>query len=142
MSGIKFQKKVNYVIYDYVILGSRRFRNKANEIGQRIISNGFDVKLINESAPRIETNGIDVLKELKTKYQKQHFDAIRQCKHGVILCNFDGYIGLNTKAELIYANAYNIPIFAVEPVKSQEEEIRILNIQQFNLFMIRKNQLC
>ena len=90
----------------------------------------------------IESDGIEILKELKTKYQKQHFDAIRQCKHGVILCNFDGYIGLNTKAELIYANAYNIPIFAVEPVKSQEEEIRILNIQQFNLFMIRKNQLC
>ena len=130
------------MVYDYVILGSRRYRDKANEIGKRIINIGFCVKLINESAPRIESDGIDILKELKTKYQKQHFDAIRQCKHGVILCNFDGYIGLNTKAELIYANAYNIPIFAVEPVKSQEEEIRILNIQQFNLSMIRKNQLC
>jgi hypothetical protein len=132
---------VNYVIYDYVILGSRRFRTKANEIGKRIISNGFDVKLINESAPRIETDGIEVLREFKTKYQKQHFEAIRLCKQGVILCNFDGYIGLNTKAELIFANAYNIPIFAIEPVKSQEEEIRILNIQLLNLSEICKNQL-
>ncbi len=134
-------KKVNYVIYDYVILGSRRFRDKANEIGQRIISNGFDVKLINESAPRIETDGIDVLRELKTKYQKQHFEAIRTCKQGVILCNFNNYIGLNTKAELIFANAYDIPIFAIEPVESQEEEIRILNIQLLKLSEICKNQL-
>ena len=129
------------MVYDFVILGSRRFRDKANHIGKRIINTGFDVKLINESAPRIETDGIDVLRELKTKYQKQHFEAIRHCTRGVILCNFDGYIGLNTKAELIFANAYGIPIFAVEPLKSQEEEIRILNIQQLNLSKICKNQL-
>jgi hypothetical protein len=136
----QISKKVNYVIYDYVILGSRRFRDKANEIGQRIISTGFDVKLINESAPRIETDGIDVLRELKTKYQKQHL-AIRTCKQGVILCNFNNYIGLNTKAELIFANAYNIPRFAIEPVESQEEEIRILNIQLLKLSEMCKNQL-
>lgn len=124
--------------YDYVILGSRKFRDKANEIGQRIISYGFDVKLINESAPRIETDGIQVLRELKTKYQKQHFEAIRRCKYGVILCNFNGYIGLNTKAELIFANAYNIPIFAIESVKSKEEELRILNIQLLDLTKMAK----
>jgi hypothetical protein len=126
------------MIYDYVILGSRRFRDKANEIGQKIRLKGFKVKLINESAPRIETNGIEILRKLKTQYQKQHFEAIKRCKKGVILCNFNGYIGLNTKAELILANAYNIPIFAIEPVKSQEEEIRILNIQLFNLSEISK----
>ena len=129
------------MVYDYVILGSRRFRDKATDIGQRLIYSNFDVKLINESAPRVETHGIDVLREIKTKYQKQHFDAIRRCRRGVILCNFDGYIGLNTKAELIFANAYGIPILAVEPVKSQEEEIRILNIQPLNLSKICKNQL-
>lgn len=129
------------MVYDYVILGSRRFRDRANDIGQRLIYSGFDVKLINESAPRIETDGIEILRVLKTKYQKQHFEAIRQCTRGVILCNFDGYIGLNTKAELIFANAYGIPIFAVEAVKSQEEEIRILNIQPLNLSRICKNQL-
>jgi hypothetical protein len=96
--------------------------------------------LINESAPRIETDGVDVLRELKTKYQKQHFEAIRTCKQGV-LCNFNNYIGLNTKAELIFANAYNIPIFAIEPVESKEEEIRILNIQLLKLSEICKNQL-
>lgn len=117
------------MIYDFVILGSRRFRDKANDIGKRIISRGFDVKLINESAPRIETDGVEILRELKTKYQKQHFEAIRKCNLGVLLCNFNGYIGLNTKAELIFANAYNKPIFSVEPVKSQEEEIQILKIQ-------------
>ena len=126
------------MIYDYVILGSRRFRDKANEIGQRMRSKGFEVKLINESAPRIETDGVKILRELKTQYQKQHFEAIRRCKRGVILCNFNGYVGLNTKVELILANAYNIPIFAIEPVRSQEEEIRILNIQSFNLSEISK----
>ena len=129
------------MVYDYVILGSRRFRDKANEIGQQIVSIGFDVKFINESAPRIENDGIDVLRKLKTKYQKQHFDAIKHCKEGVILCNFNGYIGLNTKAELIFANAYSIPIFAVEPVCSEEEELRILNIQLLNLSKISKKQL-
>ncbi len=124
--------------YDYVILGSRRFRDKANVIGQQMISNGFDVKLISESAPRIETDGIEFLRELKTKYQKQHFEAIKRCKYGVILCNFDGYIGLNTKAELIFANAYNIPIFAIESVTSEEEELRILNIQLLDLSKITK----
>jgi len=128
------------MIYDYVILGSRRYRDKANEIGQRIMDNGFDVKLISESAPRIETDGMDVLRKLKTQYQKQHFEAIRWCNRGVILCNFEGYIGLNTKAELIFANAYDKPIFSIEAVSSQEEEIRILNIQKLNLSkLINKN---
>ena len=115
------------MIYDYVILGSRRYRDRANEIGQQIITKGFDVKLINESAPRIETDGVDVLRKLKTQYQNQHFEAIRWCKRGVILCNFDGYIGLNT-------------IFSVEAVKSQEEEIRILNVERLNLSnLVNKN---
>jgi len=128
------------MIYDYVILGSRRYRDRANEIGQQIITKGFDVKLINESAPRIETDGVDVLRKLKTQYQNQHFEAIRWCKRGVILCNFDGYIGLNTKAELIFANAYDIPIFSVEAVNSQEEEIRILNVERINLSdLVNKN---
>ena len=121
------------MIYDYVILGSRKYRDKANEIGQLIKAKGFHVKFINEAAPRIETDGIDVLRKLKTQYQRQHFEAIRNCKHGVILCNFDGYIGLNTKAELIIANAYEKPIFSFAAVESQEEEIRILNIQRLNL---------
>jgi hypothetical protein len=124
------------MIYDYVILGSRRFRDKANEIGQQMIDRGFDVKLINESAPRIETDGLEILRKLKTQYQRQHFEAIRRCKKGVILCNFNGYIGLNTKAELIFANAYNVAIFAIEPVNSQEEEIQILNIKLFNFLEI------
>ena len=121
------------MIYDYVIVGSRKFMKEANEIGEQIVEKGFQVKLINEPAPRIETDGVDVLRKLKTVYQNQHFEAIRWCKHGVILCNFDGYIGLNTKAELIFANAYDVPIFSVEAVNSQEEEIRILNIERFNL---------
>jgi hypothetical protein len=121
------------MIYDYVILGSRKYRDRANEIGQQIISKGFNVKLINESAPRIETNGVHVLRKLKTQYQKQHFEAIRWCKSGVILCNFDCYLGLNTKAELIFANAYDKPIYAIEDVKSEEEEIRILNIERLYL---------
>ena len=120
------------MIYDYVILGSRRFRDKANEIGQQIKSKGFNVKFISEAAPRIESEGVDVLRKLKTQYQKQHFEAIRWCKHGVILCNFNGYIGLNTKAELIFANAYDVPIFSIERVNSQEEEIRIMNIQKLD----------
>jgi hypothetical protein len=103
-----------------------------------MISKGFDVKLINESAPRIETDGLEILRELKTQYQRQHFEAIRWCKKGVILCNFNGYIGLNTKAELILANAYNVPIFAIEPVNSHEEEIQILNIELFNFYEISK----
>ena len=49
------------------------------------------------------------------------------------------YIGLNTKAELIFANAYNIPIFAIENVESTEEEIRILNIQLLNLSKLKKS---
>ena len=120
------------MIYDYVILGSRRFREKANMIGKQIIDKGFNVKLINESAPRIETEGLAVLRKLKTKYQKQHFEAIRECKRGVILCNFNGYIGLNTKAELIFANAYGIPVLSIEKVNSQEEEIIIMNIQRLD----------
>ena len=121
------------MIYDYVILGSRRYRDRANEVGQLIKDKGFDVKLISEAAPRIETDGVDVLRKLKTQYQKQHIEAIRCCKRGVILCNFNGYFGLNTKAELIIANAYGKPIFSIETVESQEEEIRILNIQRLNL---------
>ena len=123
---------VNYMIYDYVVLGSRRFRDKANKIGQQIMDKGFKVKLISESAPRIETDGVDVLRKLKTQYQKQHFEAIRWCKRGVILCNFNGYIGLNTKAELIFVNAYDIPILSIEKVNSQEEEIKIMNIQRLD----------
>ena len=121
------------MIYDYVILGSRRYRDRANEIGQRIITKGFDVKLINESAPRIETDGVDIVRELKTKYQKEHFEAIRYCKRGIILCNFNGYIGLNTKAEMIFAHAYDIPIFSIGNVNSDEEELEIMNIQRLNV---------
>jgi len=121
------------LIYDYVILGSRKYRDKANIVGQQIIEKGFKVKLINEAAPRIKSDGVAILKKLKTKYQREHFEAIRFCRKGVILCNFEGYIGLNTKAELIYANAYNIPIFSIEEVESDEEEIIILNIQKIDL---------
>lgn len=122
-----------FLVFDFVILGSRKYRIKANNIGNQIAKKGFNVKLINKSAPRIEKEGIDVLRRLKTKYQREHFEAIRWCKKGVILCNFEGYIGLNTKAELIFANAYDVPIFSVEPVKSDKEEIIILNIQKLNL---------
>ena len=124
------------MIYDYVILGSRRFREEANRIGQQIIDKGFKVKLINESAPRIETDGVNILRKLKTKYQKQHFEAIRYCKRGVILCNFKGYIGLNTKAELIYANAFNKQVLSIQNVNSQEEELAILNIQKLDFSRI------
>lgn len=121
------------MVYDYVIVGSRRFRKEANKIGQQIMEKGFQVKLISEPAPRIETDGVDVLKESKTKYQKQHFEAIRCCKRGVVLCNFNGYIGLNTKAEMIFAHAYGVPILSIENVNSDEEELKIMNIQRLNL---------
>jgi hypothetical protein len=121
------------MIYDYVIVGSRKFREEANKIGQQIMEIGFKVKLISEPAPRIETDGADVLRKFKTKYQRQHFEAIRCCKRGIVLCNFNGYIGLNTKAEMIFAHAYNIPIFSLEDVNSDEEELEIMNIQRLNL---------
>jgi len=121
------------MIYDYVIVGSRRFRKEANKIGQQIMEKGFQVKLISEPAPRIETDGVDILKVSKTKYQKQHFEAIRCCKRGVVLCNFNGYIGLNTKAEMIFAHAYGVPILSIENVNSDEEELKIMNIQRLNL---------
>jgi len=121
------------MIYDYVIVGSRKFREEANKIGQQIMEKGFKVKLISEPAPRIETDGADVLRKFKTQYQRQHFRAIRCCKRGIVLCNFNGYIGLNTKAEMIFAHAYNIPIFSLEDVNSDEEELEIMNIQRLNL---------
>ena len=124
---------MNQMIYDYVIVGSRKFRKQANKIGQQIMEKGFQVKLISEPAPRIEVDGIDILRKLKTKYQRQHFEAIRCCKRGIIVCNFNGYIGLNTKAEMIFAHAYDIPIFSIENVKSEEEEFEIMNIQRINL---------
>lgn len=121
------------MIYDYVIVGSRKFKEEANKIGQKIMEKSFKVKLISEPAPRIETDGVDVLRRLKTKYQRQHFEAIRRCKRGIVLCNFNGYIGLNTKAEMIFAHAYGIPIFSLEDVNSDEEELEIMNIQRLNL---------
>lgn len=124
---------MNPMIYDYVIVASRKFRKEANKIGQQIIEKGFQVKLISEPAPRIEVDGMDILRKLKTKYQRQHFDAIRDCKRGIVVCNFNGYIGLNTKAEMIFAHAYDIPIFSIENVKSDEEELEIMNIQRINL---------
>ena len=122
--------------FDFVILGSRRFRNSANNIGKKIEKKGYKVKLINEAAPRIEEDGIDILRKMKTQYQREHFEAIRGCKKGVILCNFEGYIGLNTKAELIFANAYEIPIFSVEQVNSRIEELVIMNIKKLDLSKI------
>jgi hypothetical protein len=127
------KRKVNQMIYDYVIVGSRKFRKEANRIGQQIIEKGFQVKLISEPAPRIEADGMDALRELKTKYQRQHFEAVRCCKRGIVICNFNGYIGLNTKAEMIFAHAYGIPIFSIENVNSDEEELKIMNIQRLNL---------
>ena len=121
------------MIYDYVIVGSRKFREAANKIGQQIMEKGFKVKLISEPAPRIETDGADVLRKFKTKYQRQHFEAIRCCKRGIIICNFNSYIGLNTKAEMIFAHAYGIPIFSIENVNSAEEELKIMNIQRLDL---------
>ena len=121
------------LVFDFVILGSRRFKDRANEIGKKIIEKGYRVKLINEAAPRIKSQGIAVVKNLKTQYQREHFDAIRQCKNGVVLCNFGGYIGLNTKAELIFANAFEKPIFSIESVNSKEEELIIMNIKKFDL---------
>jgi len=121
------------MIYDYVIVGSRKFRKEANKIGQQIMEKGFQVKLISEPAPRIETDGVDVLRESKTKYQKQHFEAIRCCKRGIVLCNFNGYIGLNTKAEMIFAHAYGVPILSIENVNCDEEELEIMKIQRLNL---------
>jgi hypothetical protein len=120
------------VIYDYVVLGSRRFLKEANEIGRQVMEKGFSVKLISDPAPRIEAEGLEVVKRFKTAYQRQHFEAIRNCKLGVILCNFNGYVGLNTKAELIFAHAYDVPIFAVEPVNSNEEELKIMNIHKLD----------
>ena len=124
------------MIYDYVIVGSRKFSTEANRIGQKIMEKGFQVKLISEPAPRIETNGVDVLRKIKTKYQRQHFEALRCCKRGVILCNVNGYVGLNTKAEMIFAHAYGIPIFSIENVKSDEEELEIMNIKRLNLTIL------
>ena len=121
------------MIYDYVIIGSRKFKKEANKIGKQIMKKGFKVKLISEPAPRIDTDGVDLLRRSKTKYQKQHFEAIKSCKRGVVLCNFEGYIGLNTKAELIFANAYDIPILSIEAVDSDEEELIIMNIQKLNI---------
>jgi hypothetical protein len=129
----KMKESVNQLIYDYVIVGSRKFRKRANKIGQKIKENGFQVKLISKPAPRIEVDGVDVLKKFKTKYQRQHFEAIRCCKRGIIICNFNDYIGLNTKAEMIFAHAYGIPIFSVENVISDEEELEIMNIKRLNL---------
>lgn len=120
------------MIYDYVVLGSRRFLKEANEIGRQVMEKGFSVKLISDPAPRIEAEGLEVVKRFKTAYQRQHFEAIRNCKLGVILCNFNGYVGLNTKAELIFAHAYDVPIFAVEPVNSNEEELKIMNIHKLD----------
>jgi hypothetical protein len=129
---------VKEVIYDYVILGSRRFSKEANEIGREIRQKGFSVKLISDPAPRIETEGLEAVKRFKTAYQKQHFEAIRNCRLGVILCNFNGYVGLNTKAELIFAHAYDVPIFAVEHVNSKEEELKIMNIQKLDEIVSHK----
>ncbi len=56
----------------------------------------------------------------------------------MILCNFNGYVGLNTKAELIFAHAYGVPIFAVEPVSSNEEELKIMNIHKLDEIMSRR----
>jgi hypothetical protein len=120
------------MVYDYVVLGSRRFLEEANEIGRQIMEKGFSVKLISDPAPRIESEGLEVVKKFKTAYQKQHFEAIKNCKRGVILCNFNGYVGLNTKAELIFAHAYGVPIFAVEPVNSNEEELKIMDIRKLD----------
>ena len=127
------KRKVNQMIYDYVIVGSRKFKKEANMIGQQIIEKGFQVKLISEPAPRIDADGMDALRELKTKYQRQHFEAIECCKRGIVICNFNGYIGLNTKAEMIFSHAYGIPIFSIENVNSDEEELKIMNIQRLNL---------
>ena len=121
------------MIYDYVIIGSRKFKKEANKIGKQIMKKGFKVKLISEPAPRIDTEGVDLLRRLKTKYQRQHFEAIRCCKRGIVICNFNGHIGLNTKAEMIFAHAYGIPIFSIENVNSDEEELKIMNIQRLNL---------
>ena len=120
------------MIYDYVILSSRRFSKEANEIGRQIMQKGFTVKLIGDPAPRIETEGLEAVKRFKTAYQKQHFEVIRNCRLGVILCNFNRYVGLNTKAELIFSHAYGVPIFAVEPVNSNEEELKIMNIHKLD----------
>jgi len=120
------------MVYDYVVLGSRRFLEEANEIGRQIMEKGFSVKLISDPAPRIESEGLEVVKKFKTAYQKQHFEAIKNCKRGVILCNFNGYIGLNTKAELIFGHAYGVPIFAVEPVNCNEEELKIMDIRKLD----------
>jgi hypothetical protein len=126
------------MVYDYVVLGSRRFLKEANEIGRRIMEKGFSVKLISDPAPRIETEGLEVVRRFKTAYQKRHFEAIRKCKLGVILCNFNEYVGLNTKAELIFAHAYCVPIFAVEPVNSNEEELKIMNIRKLDEIASRR----
>lgn len=119
-------------IYDYVVLGSRRFSKEANKVGRQVMQKGFSVKLISDPAPRIETDGLETVKRFKTAYQKKHFEAIRNCRRGVILCNFNGYVGLNTKAELIFAHAYGVPIFAVDPVTSKEEELKIMNIRKLD----------
>ena len=121
------------MIYDYVMVGSRKFRKRANKIGQKIMKKGFQVKLISEPAPRIDVDGVDVLRKLKTKYQREHFEAIRYCKRGIIVCNFNGYVGLNTKAEMIFSHAYDVPIFSVENVNSDEEELEIMQIRRLNL---------
>jgi len=126
------------VIYDYVVLGSRRFLEEANEIGRQVMEKGFSVKLISDPAPRIEAEGLEIVRRFKTAYQRQHFEAIRNCKLGVILCNLNGYVGLNTKAELIFAHAYGVPIFAVEPVNSNEEELKIMNIHKLDEIMSRR----
>ena len=59
------KEKGNHIVYDYVIVGSRRFSKEANLVGQQIIKKGFKVKLISEPAPRIETDGVDVVRKLK-----------------------------------------------------------------------------
>lgn len=133
ISNQEYEKNRNQKLYDYVIVGSRRFKTEANNIGKQIMEKGYQVKLISEQTPRIETDGLNVLKKSKIKYQKQHFEAIRNCKRGVVLCNFDGYIGLNTIAELIFANAYEIPILSIEAVNSDQEELVIMDIERLNL---------
>ncbi len=127
------KEKGNHIVYDYVIVGSRRFSKEANLIGQQIIKKGFKVKLISEPAPRIETDGVGVVRKLKVMYQRLHFEAIRSCRKGLVVCNFDGYIGLNTKAEMIFAYAYGVPILSIEEVNSNEEELKIMNVQRLEL---------
>lgn len=99
-----------------LLCGRRKENLKMVEVASKLQRAGHNVNmgslsLDNKQSPPFEQT--KEFKNLKAKNMSNHFEEIENCD-AIFVCNFNGYIGMNTFAEIMFAWYHGCYIFLLE----------------------------